>query len=374
MSDDRDDEILDLTEEMQAESDADAPPEPEAEAGEGGQGDEDSPDSEDENNGEDSPESDADSDSDSEPRTSGPPPKSPFTLLAEPRTEEQIRESRVSVTPPEERGEESRPSFVPRKSDAAVVTAQVVRLGEGGPAVAEEFRKADEKAKADEAEKAEAEEAEPEETKAEEPEAAAAEEAEPAEEEPAEEEPVEEEPAEDEEILDLGQEYVVADEVTDDDVGTEPIPLVTESMPPREPTAEDGEGEGGSTESASAEATAGSSSSGADELNPLWASSLALTAAGGAAMVAGIVLLIVDDPCIEDTEAHGCKERFDSSAAGIPLAGLGGIAVGVGIAGLVLLDRRTGGGDEGGDDEAPAPAAAVLSVPGGAAAGLSLAF
>jgi len=111
----------------------------------------------------------------------------------------------------------------------------------------------------------------------------------------------------------------------------------------------------------------------ADELNPLWASSLALTVAGGAALIAGVVLLVVDDPCIDEDEAHGCKERFDSSAAGIPLAGLGGIAVGVGIAGLVLLERRLGdNGDQ--SDEAPKAAAALVPVPGGAAAGLSLAF
>ena len=84
-------------------------------------------------------------------------------------------------------------------------------------------------------------------------------------------------------------------------------------------------------------------------------------------------LLVIDDPCIDEDAEHGCKERFDSSAAGIPLAGLGGIAVGVGIAGLVLLDRRLGDGEDQGEEE-PAPKAALVPVPGGAAAGVSLAF
>jgi hypothetical protein len=161
-----------------------------------------------------------------------------------------------------------------------------------------------------------------------------------------------------------------------------------EAEPEPEPEPEpEAEPEGGSsTESASAEASAGLSNSNAaeasaglsnskaDELNPLWASSLALTVVGGAAMIAGVVLLLVDDPCIDEDPDHGCRERFDSSAAGIPLAGLGGIAVGVGIAGLVLLDRRVGGGDEPIEDEAPEPAAALVPLPGGAAAGLSWSF
>jgi hypothetical protein len=113
------------------------------------------------------------------------------------------------------------------------------------------------------------------------------------------------------------------------------------------------------------------------EINPLWAGSLALTAAGGAALIAGVVLLIVDDPCIEESAEHGCRERFEAASAGIPLAGLGGIAVGLGIAGLVLIDRQRTAEAE----SPPAPAAkqaeaaAVLApVPGGAAAGLAVAF
>jgi hypothetical protein len=154
--------------------------------------------------------------------------------------------------------------------------------------------------------------------------------------------------------------------------GPEPEP---EAEPEPEPGPEpEAEPEGGSsTESASAEASAGLSNSNAVELNPLWASSLALTVAGGAAMIAGVVLLVVDDPCIDEDAEHGCKERFDSSAAGIPLAGLGGIAVGVGIAGLVLLDRRLGESEDQSDEE-PTPKATLSPIPGGAAAGLSLAF
>ena len=92
-------------------------------------------------------------------------------------------------------------------------------------------------------------------------------------------------------------------------------------------------------------------------------------------MIAGVVLLVVDDPCIDEDQAHGCKERFDSSAAGIPLAGLGGIAVGVGIAGLVLLDRRRGPSEDPEDeDEAPSPKAAAVPIPGGVATGISWSF
>jgi len=293
MSDDRDDEILDLTEEMTAESDSDADSEDEGPAEAQSEGGSEAEAAGDDEGGPD-PDSDSDLDPDSEgedpaeasgeggPRQSGPPPKSPFTLLKEPRTEEEIRDSRVSVVPPEERKGESRPSFVPKETDTAVVTAQVVRLGEGGPAVAEEFRKAEAEAAAAGEGPAEAEgeggpgpgpEAEPEEVETEEPEA---EEEKPEEAEggdsaesasaeatagsstSSEDEGEAAEDGEDDEILDLGQEFVVADEVTDDDVGSEPIPLVTESMPPPEPT-EDGGGD--STESASAEAAAGSSTS-----------------------------------------------------------------------------------------------------------------
>jgi hypothetical protein len=116
-------------------------------------------------------------------------------------------------------------------------------------------------------------------------------------------------------------------------------------------------------------------------VNPLWAGSLVLTAAGGAALIAGIVLLAVDDPCIDDTAEHGCRERFDSSAAGIPLAGLGSIAVGVGIAGLVLLERRpdesAAPADEGNPVEPapPAKASASLSpIPSGVAGGVAVTF
>lgn len=152
--------------------------------------------------------------------------------------------------------------------------------------------------------------------------------------------------------------------------GEEPEPLegaTGEPGGPEQPQAQPGEPDDEPKPPPEPSATDG-------DLNPLWASSLALTAVGGAAMIAGVVLLVVDDPCI-DEDAHGCKERFDSSAAGIPLAGLGGIAVGVGIAGLVLLDRRRPAAEpEPGDAPRPETAAALVPVRGGAAAGVSVSF
>lgn len=112
------------------------------------------------------------------------------------------------------------------------------------------------------------------------------------------------------------------------------------------------------------------------ELNPLWAGSLALTAAGGAALIAGVVLLAIDDPCIEESAEHGCRERFESASAGIPLAGLGGIAVGLGIAGLILVDRERTTEEESAPpatDEVEATAV-IAPTREGVAAGLAVSF
>jgi len=110
------------------------------------------------------------------------------------------------------------------------------------------------------------------------------------------------------------------------------------------------------------------------ERNPLWVGSLVLTAAGGVAMIAGIVLFFVDDPCVDETQ-YGCKEYLDTTVPAIPLAGLGGIAAALGIAGLVALEPTRPSA------EAAAPAtgrvkvdAGVFRARGGAGLGLSLRF
>jgi len=98
-----------------------------------------------------------------------------------------------------------------------------------------------------------------------------------------------------------------------------------------------------------------------------------LTAAGGAALIAGVVLLLVDDPCVEDDPQHGCKERLDTTVPGMPLAGLGGIAAGLGVAGLVFIGRDDEG--DGTGDEPPAETAlGVTPLPGGAAASYRVSF
>jgi SAM-dependent methyltransferase len=220
MSDDRDDEILDLTEEMTAE------PEEESE--------EEKSDPSDQS---DAPESPA--------RSSGPPPASPFMLLAKPRSANEIKAIRVASATDAPKREESRPSFVPRESDTPVVTSPVVRLGEGGPSIAPAASPAaaddqeEQEPASDEAAEAAEEQADEQQTGEEIPY------------EPSAAEPSETDAAgddADDEILDLSQEFVV-DEVSDDDVGSEPIPLVAESVPPPVPdvgppseAAEDSEG------------------------------------------------------------------------------------------------------------------------------------
>jgi len=236
MSEERDDEVLELTEDMKAEPDAesavDEPPavegdseeeptddgEPGDEAEENGEPGDEAAESHESGEGEPEPEA---------PRPSRPQPRSPFMLLVSPRSEEEIRESRVSVTSPEARKDEARPSFVPRQSGTPVVASPVVKLGEGGPATTP-------KADGDGAEPEAADAGAPAEPVATPDEAAEESVAEPAPE-------TEADAEEEDEILDLGQEFVVGHEVTDDDVGTEPIPLVATSKPPppgTEPTPE----------------------------------------------------------------------------------------------------------------------------------------
>jgi SAM-dependent methyltransferase len=197
MSDDRDDEVLDLTEEATAEAET-----------------------EDTAAGEAEPEAAAES------RPPGPPPGSPFTLLARPRSADEIQAIRVAETPAGEKKTEARPSFVPRESETPVLTSPVVRLGEGGPSIAPKATVAD-KGQEDEDDEAKTADEEPSDD-----EAAAADEAEEQQDRPADADDQEEE------ILDLGQEFVVA-EVSDDDVGSEPIPLVSESLPPAEAEGEE---------------------------------------------------------------------------------------------------------------------------------------
>ncbi len=100
----------------------------------------------------------------------------------------------------------------------------------------------------------------------------------------------------------------------------------------------------------------------------------ALTAAGGAALVAGVVLFAVEDPCVDETE-HGCREYFDTVVPAIPLAGLGGVGLGLGIAGLIVL-RDDGRATEEETDGEPAVEASLGAspLPGGAALSAAVRF
>ncbi|MFO8072699.1 MAG: hypothetical protein R6V85_12580 [Polyangia bacterium] len=100
----------------------------------------------------------------------------------------------------------------------------------------------------------------------------------------------------------------------------------------------------------------------------------ALTAAGGAALIAGVVLFAVEDPCVDETE-HGCREYFDTVVPAIPLAGLGGVGLGLGIAGLIVLrdDDREPEGETDGEPAAEASLGAS-PLPGGAAVSAAVRF
>jgi SAM-dependent methyltransferase len=128
------------------------------------------------------------------PKKRRPPPSNPFTLLTAPRTDEERRAERPSFAPAERR--DSRTSFVPEPRAAAVAAVPILRLG-GEAATGKEAAL------------------------------------------PATgQEPAEVEGEADDEILDLGQEYVVDGQVSDAEVGTEPIPLVSETRPPPAPPIE----------------------------------------------------------------------------------------------------------------------------------------
>jgi hypothetical protein len=112
----------------------------------------------------------------------------------------------------------------------------------------------------------------------------------------------------------------------------------------------------------------------ATERNPLWIGSVVLTAAGGAALIAGVILFLVDDPCVDETE-FGCREYFDTAAPAIPLAGIGGIAAGVGIAGLIVLEpERPAEAAAEPDSGGPTVSAGLVPRRRGARLGLSVAF
>jgi SAM-dependent methyltransferase len=184
--DDRDDDVVELTPDLIADETAEAAPAPAA----------------------------------APKKRRGPPPGNPFTLLVDPKAE---RESVLPQEPPlpaEPRA--SRPSFVPelkadpvaaipiRKLDDAAAAPQETAPAKGGddslPAARiSEPAPAPGDATAGEGEAAAAEAGTATET--------------------------------DDEILDLGQEYVVDGQVSDAEVGTEPIPLTRPSLAPAEPAA-----------------------------------------------------------------------------------------------------------------------------------------
>ncbi|HUT77758.1 MAG TPA: class I SAM-dependent methyltransferase [Polyangia bacterium] len=139
-----------------------------------------------------------------------PPPSNPFTLLTAPRTEEKRREERPSPAPEERR--DSRTSFVPEPRADAVAAIPIRRLGD--------------EAKTGETSTPLSGKEQPAET----PQGSDVE----TEREP---EPGGEGEADDE-ILDLGQEYVVDGQVSDAEVGTEPISLVGGTLPPAAPAAQ----------------------------------------------------------------------------------------------------------------------------------------
>ena len=94
-------------------------------------------------------------------------------------------------------------------------------------------------------------------------------------------------------------------------------------------------------------------------------------------VIAGVVLLFVDDPCVDEHPEYGCKERLDTTVPGMPLAGLGGIATGLGVAGLVFIgrDEEPPATDEPAPDEPTVEAAWGLApLRGGAAASLDVRF
>jgi hypothetical protein len=100
----------------------------------------------------------------------------------------------------------------------------------------------------------------------------------------------------------------------------------------------------------------------------LWIGSWVAAGVGTAAIVSGLTLTFVEDPCQDETRDHGCKERLDLSTIGIPMLSLGAVAAAVGVAGILLLDD---GKDQGTASKAKA---GVAPLPGGGAAAFELEF
>jgi len=145
----------------------------------------------------------------------------------------------------------------------------------------------------------------------------------------------------------------------------EAVEAPPEEASPNEPAPEEGPPPPAETDGDGAAEQGGAEAAPADGW--LYDGSIALTAIGGAALAVGIVLLVVDDPCVEE-DSHGCRERLDASSLGIPFAGVGALAAGLGIAGLVLLE------DDGETDQTARVSVGAAPSHGGAAATCRVSF
>ncbi|MDD5306578.1 MAG: hypothetical protein PHU25_04580 [Deltaproteobacteria bacterium] len=105
-----------------------------------------------------------------------------------------------------------------------------------------------------------------------------------------------------------------------------------------------------------------------DTQRGLWIASWIAAGTGTAALVSGLVLAFVEDPCQSDSNDHGCKERLDLSTIGLPMLGVGAVVAAVGVAGVVLLD------DDKGTNPASKAKAGVAPLPGGGAAAFEVEF